>query len=213
MKKLPLIPFFLLAIVLVSGSYLLLNQDILQGRFTATIEGPLTIALASSPTSATYSAGSTDVEFLGISFKCKTGKEGCKVTDLEVQGYLDDAGSTSFATTSSATTHGTELGDYVGELSLVDSSGVVISTESVNYSNFKATFDRLDIELNPGDTAIYTLVGDISSSAFANEDAESIAFGISGSAVTVENIPDGESISVSGQVNSIIKKVVITTSR
>ena len=185
---------------------------------TMTVRSPaLTLAQASTPSgNNTYVKGSQDVKFLGVSLACGESTD-CRITDMVFQGYLDDdgdnagGGAAPTLTTSAGQPNSTAITSYVGSVWLEDGEGNVVgASKGVNTSTFKATFDDMDWTINGGDTEILYVVGDLSSSSYANSDAESIAFSLSSSNVTVEN-EDGNSFSATNNVNTT-PSVYVTSS-
>ena len=178
-----------------------------------TSQDSLTVSLASSPVSDTVVKGTDDVPFVGITFTCNATTD-CLVTDVNIQGYLDDDGnSSSFVSSASGTTHATSLSAYVSALYLAnaDDPSIDSDNESVNSSTFAVSFSGMtDFVIAAGTSERFILMGDLSSSAYANGDAENIAFGVASAAdVTAENA-DGNSIVVTGTVNT--EPMVVITS-
>lgn len=177
-----------------------------------TVQDSLTVSLSSSPVSDTVLMGTADVPFVGVVFTCNAVTD-CLVTDVSFQGYLDDDGDSSgFVTSLSETTYGTYLSDYADSLYLQSATdaSIISDVEAVNTS-FVLAFSGLDFTIPTGGSETFYVMGTVDIDTYANGDAENIAFGIaSGSDVTAEN-GDGNSIVVSGTVNTE-PMVVITTS-
>lgn len=191
-----------LAIILGAG-FLFANSTDLQGRFTGvSIPTGLNISLAPAPISGTFIKGQEDVMLLGVNFSCVNTLD-CVVDTVDLQGYLDDDGDRSaFATSSSTTTHGTSLSDYVSELHFVDSSGNPVgSSESVSSTTFEVTIMDVDYTISAGARKTLYLVGDISNRAYANGDAENISFGIPDTTLITAEDSDGSMLTVNGKVN------------
>ncbi|MFA5792275.1 MAG: hypothetical protein WC897_00190 [Candidatus Gracilibacteria bacterium] len=174
---------------------------------TMTISAPsLSMALTSTPTpgSNIYMKGADNVPFVGMAFTCGSASD-CVISDLIVQGYYDDEGDADDFDTAydSMSGHGTSLTSVVSSIWLKDSAGSLVGTsEAINPSTYRATFSSLTYTIDAGDTEVLYVMGDISTSAFANSDAENIAFGISsGPCVTAED-SSGSVISVTGSVNT-----------
>lgn len=185
---------------------------------THTVRSPsLTVSLASVPVagSNTFVKGSEGVQFAGAVFACGDASD-CRVTDLTLSGYLDDDADGSFETSSTSTVDGSDnstiLNAYVGSVWLEDVDGNTVSGPvSVNGTTFAASFTDIDWTLENGDTEILYVVGDISSDAFANSNAEAIAFGLTASTgLTVED-EDGNSFTASGTANTS-QTTYVTTS-
>lgn len=202
-----------------TNSTVLVPNSTITGK-TMTVKAPsLTLSLASSPAagSTTYVKGSSDVRFSGIVFACGKASD-CKVTDLTLQGYLDDDASGVPQCTAAAVgtcaqnTHSSALSTYVGSVSLVDSDGnTIAASKAVNTSTFAVTYTSLNWTIGAGDTEIAYVEGNLSSNSFANGDAETIAFGVSSASnVTVENA-DGNSFSATGTANSTGATYVTTS--
>lgn len=191
-----------------SAGFIFANGEDLQGRFGR--GNSLSITLASSPVSGTYIKGEEDVQFVGVNFEC-VGSLDCVLSDVTFQGYLDDDGNASlFGTSMARTTHRTQLSDYVSNLHFEDSSGTTFgSSESVG-STFKVNLTGVDYNISAGDTETLYLIGDLSSRAFANSNAENIAFGIPNKTMIVGEYSDGNSLTAVGKVNNS-QTVYITT--
>ncbi|MFA4814830.1 MAG: hypothetical protein WC924_02310 [Candidatus Gracilibacteria bacterium] len=172
----------------------------------------LSIALASTPVGAnTYVRGSHDVPFVGIVFACGSASD-CEISNLITQGYYDDEGDFSdFDTVYDRGDHTTTLNRIVSSVWLEDAEGNVVATPvSVNSRNYRATFSSFSWTVSAGDTDVLYVMGDLTTSAFANNDAENIAFGIpSGPYVTAED-EEGSAISVTGSVNTSAATYVTT---
>lgn len=198
---------------LTNSSVLVPNSSI-TGK-TMTVRAPsLTLSLASTPATGanSYVKGASDVPFTGIVFACGQSSD-CRVTDVTLQGYLDDDGSAApTLTVAAGQTNSSSLSSYVGSVSLVDSDGnTVAASKAVNTSTFVVTYTNMDWSIAAGQTEIVYVTGDISNDAFANSDAESIAFGISSTAnVTVED-GDGNTFTPTNTVNTAATTYVTTT--
>lgn len=197
---------------LTNSSVLVPNSSI-TGK-TMTVRAPsLTLSLASTPAvgSNSYVKGASDVQFTGIVFACGQ-SSACRVTDVTLQGYLDDDGNASAFVTTATGTHTSALSSYVGSVALVDSDGnTVAASKAVNTSTFVVTYTNMDWSIGAGQTEIVYVTGDISNDAFANGDAENIAFGISSvNNVTTED-GDGNTFAVTNTVNTAATTYVATT--
>jgi len=145
----------------------------------------LTVALATSPASATASQGDT-VDALGIVFTPGTSQT-AKVTSVKVAGYLS-------GTTNNFTLHalGTEhLTDTVESLSLYDGSTQVGLTKSLDSTGY-ATFDNLNVSVpSSGKTLIVkakissnaTTTGKFAIEVVANE-TDVIAYDLDNNSIT-----------------------------
>lgn len=181
---------------------------------TMTVKTPsLALSLASTPTSGSnvYVKGTDGVPFTGIVFACGDASA-CRVTDLTLQGSIDDDGNASAFVTGATGTHTSSLSTYVGSVWLEDSDGgIIAASKSVNSSTSIVTYDSMDWNIEAGETAIAYVVGDISSNSFANTDGEDIAFAITSAGnVTVEDT-DGNSFSATGTVNTTPSTYVTTS--
>lgn len=196
-------------LALIAGAgYVFANSEDLQGRFSRS--NSLRISLASSPVSSTHIRGANDVQFVGINFECVSSLD-CVLSDVTLQGYLDDDGDASlFGVTSTKTSHRTSLSDYVSNLHFVDSSGATVGSSASVSATFTVSLTGVDYNIAAGDTETLYLVGDISSRAFANSNAENIAFGISNRTSVVGEDSDGNALVVSGKVNTS-PSVYVTT--
>ena len=197
---------------LTNSSVLVPNSSI-TGK-TMTVRAPsLTLSLASTPAAGanSYVKGASDVQFTGIVFACGQ-SSACRVTDVTLQGYLDDDGNASAFVTTATSTHSSALSSYVGSVALVDSDGnTVAASKAVNTSTFVVTYTNMDWSIAAGATEIVYVTGDISNDAFANSDAENVAFGISSTAnVTVED-GDGNTFTPTNTVNTAATTYVSTT--
>jgi len=173
---------------------------------THTMRSPsLALSLASTPVSDTYVKGAQDVKFTGVVLACGDASD-CRITDMTLQGYLDDDGSAdNFGDASSDTLDNdtADLNSYVGSIWLEDAEGnVVDGPESVNGTTYSATFSSIDWTLEAGATEVLYVMGDISSDAYKDDDVENIAFGIDSTAdITVED-EDGNTFTPTGTINT-----------
>lgn len=176
------------------------------------VQDVLEVSLASSPVSDTVVRGTSAVPFVGINFTCNSSSD-CRLTSFVADSYLDDDGDLSdMVTSSSATTHGTDTNEYVTSVYLTDSSGAIVSDSEPVASSFEVTFDNLDLVIPAGETIKYDITGDISMTAYANSDAENIAFGIDDTTEVTAEDEDGNVMYVTGTANTE-PIVIVTTSR
>lgn len=180
---------------------------------TMTLRTPsLALSLASTPASGsnTYVKGSKDIQYTGMVFACGAASD-CRVTDMSLQGYLDDDGDASAFVTTATSTHTSAMNSYVGSVWLEDVDGNVVgAARSVNSSTFVVTYSNVNWTIDAGSTEILYVVGDISSNAYADTDGENLAFGISAASnVTVED-EAGNSFSATGTVNTAATTYVTT---
>ncbi|MFA5855358.1 MAG: S-layer homology domain-containing protein [Candidatus Gracilibacteria bacterium] len=197
-----------------TNSSVLVPTSTIAGR-TMTIKSPsLTLSLASTPSGAnTYVKGSQDVSFVGLVFACGKASD-CEVTDVTLQGYLDDNSTPStWKTVAAGDDNDTALSTYVGSVSLVDIDENVIATAGIT-STFTAVFDNIsDWTIDAGDTEIIYVKGDISTNAFANSETESIGFGISSATNVTAYDEDGNSFSPTGTPNATSPSVYVVTAQ
>ncbi len=201
MKK-PLIAGLLLLVAVGAGlSFKYLNGESLQGSFPPS--SSLSMSLRSSPVSSSAVAGTDDHEFTGLTLDC-TISTGCTITDLTLQGFLDDEGDNNdWDTSYDSADHSSHLSDAVASVWLVDDSGAVVSdVESVSSSSYQVLFGGLNLTMANGDSMDLIVVGDISSNVYWGGDAEGIAFGVNASTDLVAEDGDGNSVVPSGTVNA-----------
>lgn len=163
----------------VSNASSLVPASSITGK-TMTVSVPsLVLALAAVPVSTTRIKGETGVKFTGISAKCGAASA-CKVTDVALQGYLDDNSDTgpSFSSTGIGADHSTYLNEYVGSIWLEDSTGGVLAAAQSVESDGDVQFNNMTWVIDAGETTIFYIVGNISSDAYKNTDGEAIAFGV-----------------------------------
>lgn len=181
----------------------------LQGSFSsaksggATVGPNLTITVNKSVQNKKIYEYSEMVVALAMDFKCKS-STGCSVSAINFQGYLDDDGdASSFATDSSATTHGTSL-NYVGNMYLYDSADASGSKlGSVSYSSstpfirtFSSSTSPIKISANSTKTIYLTKTYVDGSKGFSDGDSENIAFGIAAATDVTAVDGDGTSLTV-----------------
>ena len=146
---------------------------------TMTVSTPsLVLSLAAVPASITHIKGEAGVKFTGISAKCGAASA-CKITDVLLQGYLDDSGTADDWTTDGiGDDNATYLNEYVGSAWLEDSTGGILAASQSVESDGDVQFNNMTWQLDAGETTIFYVVGNISSDAYKNSDGENIAFGI-----------------------------------
>jgi hypothetical protein len=173
----------------------------------------LTISLASVPVTGSnlYTRNADDVPFVGMNFDCGAASD-CTVTDLLVQGRLDDEGDANdFDSTFDASDHRTRLSSIVSSVWLEDGAGnLVAGPEAVQSSSYRATFGDFSWSIEAGNTETLYVMGDLSSLAYANFDPENISFALpSGAWVTAEDV-DGSTLIPSGSANNASTTFVTT---
>lgn len=203
MKKTLIFAFLLFLVVGAALSFNYLNGEKLQGSFGSPMAETLTMSLRSSPVSGSAVKGFEDVEFVGMTLDC-TVSLGCTVTDLTLQGFLDDEGDhNDWDKGPDAADHSSELSDAVASVWLVDSSGAVLSdVEAVSSTTYQVNFSSLDLSLAYGDSMDLIVVGDLSTDVYWDNNAEEIAFGINASTDLIVEDGDGSSLGASGTVNA-----------
>ncbi len=175
------------------------NTQESQGKFKAGPFENLKISLASSPVSDAVTLDTDDVSFVGIKFECIDGKE-CNVSSVKLNGYVDDNGGVdNFQSDASLTDHGNDVGDFVTNLRLVDSSGTVYMGPKDLSSDGSVTFtDAFTVPTKSSVTL--TVLGDVSDNSFMNDDGETVMFAItSGKNVSMKS--SGRGSVVAGTVN------------
>lgn len=167
----------------------------------------LEVTLNSSVVSASVPGGTTGVPFLALDFSCGD-ISFCKVTDLSLQGLLDDnGGGDSFSVSQTGADHGTYLDDYVSNFWLMDSNGLILAGPENVSSAFKLNFNT-SFSVAPSNSMTIYLVGDLHT-AYLDNDSENIAFALlSGSQITVED-QNGNAFPAKGSVN--LKPLVYVT--
>lgn len=176
---------------------------------TMTVGAPsLTTALASVPVAGgnTHVKGEKGVDVLGVSVRCGSASD-CKVTDISVVANIDDDSDGYFeagvqAVANDASSHATQFNTYMGSVWLVDSADNVVAPAKAVTSGGTVTFDNLSWDLDAGESTVVYVVGDISTNAFANSDAERLAFSVADAAMSFED-EDGNSRTSSGAVNAL----------
>ena len=189
-----------------TNSSVLVPTSAVTGK-TMTVRTPtLTLSLASTPVSGStsYVKGTQDVEFTGIVFACGTASD-CRVTSVSLIGTIDEDGGSTFASTASTPgiDNSVNVNQIVGSVWLVDDDGNVVDDSSANVttSTGLVTMDSVDFTIPAGESPVYTVVGDIKSDAFKNNNSESIAFKVTSASNVVAEDEDGSGITVSGTVN------------
>ncbi|MFH1284674.1 MAG: S-layer homology domain-containing protein [Candidatus Peregrinibacteria bacterium] len=170
---------------------------------TMTVSAPsLVLSLAAVPASQTYVKGEKNIKFTGISAKCGSASN-CKVTDVLLQGYLDDSGTADDWTTDGiGDDHASYLNAYVGSVWLEDSVGGIIAPAASVESDGDVVFDNMSWSISGGDTELFYIVGSISSDAYKNSDGEDIAFGIETAGDVDYTDDDGNSQDSTGTPNN-----------
>jgi len=173
----------------------------------------LSVAMASTPTygSHTYVRRSEDVPFVGMIFSCGDADD-CTISSVTMQGYYDDEGDyNDFDSAYDPADHATPLSNVVESLWLENADGEMVSDmESVSTSTYQATFSSMSWTIDAGATEVLYLMGNLSEFAFANRNAENIAFGVtSGANITAED-SSGNAITPTGYANTSALTYVTT---
>jgi hypothetical protein len=179
---------------------------------TMTLASPsLTASLAAVPVSGsnTKVKGQKDVDFTGISLLCGTASD-CKVTDVTLTGSIDDNGNASAFAAGVGADHSTYLNAYVGSVKLVDGDGNPVASAQSVQSTGSVVFSNLSYEIEAGDTVVVYVRGDISSNAYANSNAENIAFSLASAGISFDD-NDGNTKSSTGAVNATPTTYVTTS--
>lgn len=175
---------------------------------TMTIRTPsLALSLASTPVAGgtNYVKGTEDVPFTGIVMACGNASD-CRVTSVSLVGTIDEDGGSTFASTAGTpgVDNAVNVNEVVGSVWLVDEDGEMVedSSASVTASTGLVTMDNLDLTIPAGDSPVYTVVGNVKSDAFKNNNAESIAFKVTSASNVVVEDEEGNTISATGTVNA-----------
>lgn len=203
MKNTLIFGFVLFLVVGAVLSFRLLSGEQLQGSFGSVAPDTLTMSLRSSPVSGSVVGGSDEVDFTGITLDC-TVSLGCTVTDLTLQGFLDDEGDhNDWDTAQDASDYSDSLSTLVDSVWLEDSTGNAVSdVEAVNSSTYKVTFDSIDLTMANGDSMDLVVVGNLSSDVYWDDNSEEFAFGINSTSDLVVEDRDGNSFVPTGTVNA-----------
>jgi hypothetical protein len=177
---------------------------------TMTVGSPsLVLSLAAVPVtgSTTHVMGESEVQIVGVSAKCGAASA-CKVTDIAATGGMDEDGGTTFAT--SGSDNSVNLNSIFGSVWLEDADGEEVAASKAVQSDGTVTWANLDWELDAGETGIFYFVGNISTNAYANSDAESVSFAIASGGASFED-DDGNSRTSTGTPNSAYGTYVLTS--
>lgn len=186
--------------IIAAAGFVFANSEDLQGRFGR--RNGIKISTTATPVNATVIAGTTSVQFSGFTLECAS-KLDCTVTDLTIQGYLDDDGDGSYLSSDSSTTaHGSGLSDYVSNVYIVDSTGTVVDGPESISTTFKTYFNSISYTIPSKSSVSFYIVGDLSVKAFEDGDAENIAFGILSSSDVVTEDSDGNALTGIGRANT-----------
>jgi S-layer homology domain len=182
----------------------LVPSSLITGK-TMTVQSPaLTATLSAVPVAGSTSRvkGEQDVPFTGVALECGSASA-CRVTDILLQGYLDDNGNASaFSATGTGADWTTVLNEYVGSVWLEDGAGEVVAAAQSVESDGDVQFSNMSWELEAGESVIFYVVGNISADAFKNTDAENIAFGLATAGDIDYEDDDGNSRDNLGTVNT-----------
>ncbi|MFA4814920.1 MAG: hypothetical protein WC924_03560 [Candidatus Gracilibacteria bacterium] len=174
------------------------------------VDSSLEISLASTPVSGFILSGQHDVSLLGMTLTCGETSD-CTITSAAIQAFLDDDGDGSDLVSDDSGTYGTDIADYVSACWLEDMDGNQISDfEAVSSTTGEITFESLSFTIDAGSTMQVTLMGDISSGAYANGDGENLAFAAMDADAFEGEDADGNSLHTIGDAN-VDTAVVMTT--
>lgn len=199
----------------VTNSSTLVPASTITGK-TMTVSSPaLTANLAAVPVSDTFVKGSENVKFLGVSLKCGSASD-CEIDDVTLTGSIDDDNDGTYGqgqndTATDASAHDGYLNEFVGSVWLEDSEGNVVADAESVLSTGAVNFTSIDWNLDGGETEVMYVVGNISSDAYKNSDAERISFSIESAGDITYTDDDGNSRNASGTVNTA-ESTYMTTS-
>lgn len=171
------------------------------GKTMTVVTPGLSLALGSTPPSGGISwvKGSTEVPFTGIVFACDNGS-GCLVTEVALVGAIDENSTGGFT---AGVDNSVNVNEIVGSVWLETADGTIVaSPASVTTATGVVTFSDMNWQLEPGETALATVMGNISANAFKNSTAEDIAFAISSASNVVVEDDEGITFTPTGTVNA-----------
>ncbi|MGL5830732.1 MAG: S-layer homology domain-containing protein [Candidatus Altimarinota bacterium] len=177
------------------------------GNLHNVVQGALTVALASTPSSQTYTRGSANVALAGFAFTAGSSLDQ-SIKSLTVTGFVDGNNDGVYSAAGTGNEGGATLSNIVdSSVALYDGDTKVSDFKNINTTTGQVVFNNLNIAIAKSQTKNLTLRGNISNSAPFGAEPDRVKFAVvAGTDVIAidqngQNV-DSTSITVDGNMNS-----------
>jgi hypothetical protein len=177
------------------------------GNLHNVVQGALTVALASTPSSQTYTRGSANVALAGFAFTAGSSLDQ-SIKSLTVTGFVDGNNDGVYSAAGTGNEGGATLSNIVdSSVALYDGDTKVSDFKNINTTTGQVVFNNLNIAVAKSQTKNLTLRGNISNSAPFGAEPDRVKFAVATGTDVIaidqngQNV-DSTSITVDGNMNS-----------